>query len=360
MVEKHPSDTQLQLAEQCFDHNGIFHNNVLSLMDDCPTSLCGLGDESFALSEKILDFAVSKTGFVERGHHQLNNDYGFICETMPRLEIEERTSLDNGYMSCEQLLGRYCRSDISNLAKYNTIIEMLRNVVRTLMSRRTVKCGQALFMGFDSPWPAMLLRRESNPDEVWAWLAYRTCFNPYEIDFVRCDVARIVSQSTEGERLDESFRLRLQIGRSHGSTNMFPISDSMREFAVWYSQQDGNDWTCTIFFSYDVEDKRPCSLLLKPVHDQATSNITKVGFESLIKKQRPMEQDESGDLPPDLAVLMKRIGGKENKSQNQSRGKTKPTSKAVQQLPSEPKQQSNLSQNVQVQDLIYIYFLMMV
>lgn len=356
---EHLSNTQLQLAEQCFDRTGLSHDAVLGLMDECPTSLCGLGDESFAISEKILDFATSKTGFVESGHRQLNNDYGFICETMPRLEIEEQTSLDNGYMSCEQLLGRYCRSEISNLTKFNTVIAMLQNVVRTLMSRRTVKCGQTLFMGFDTLWPAMILRRESNPIQVWAWLVYRICFNPYEIDFVQCHVERIVSQSIEGERLDESFRLRLKFDRDHGSTNMLPISDSMREFAVWYSQQDGDDWTCSMFFSYDIEDKRPCSLLLKSVHDQAASNITKVGFESLIQNKRRMERNESGDLPPELAGLIKRIGGKENKSsQKQSGGKTKPASKPVQQLPSEPKPQSNLSQNVQVQIKEHCFLMM--
>ena len=343
--ERAQSSDEVAVVERCFANSSLTHD-ATGLLDNCNSSLCGLGDNEFAISQKLLEFAVSRKGFIQNSHSQFNTDHGSISEIVSELEIDERSSLDNGYMSCEQLLGRYCRTDIKDLAKYNNIVSMMQNVVRVLMSRRTVKCGQSFFLGMDVPWPVFLIRRESSPAEIKALLIYRVCFNPYEIDFIQCDVTRSLTVNDEAA-LEESFRLRLLFDRVVDSKIMLPSSESMRELAVWYSQQEGHDWNCQIFFDYDIEDKRPCTLLLTSRHEQAvTTTINRLSFESIIdeksKQRKEAQGDDDSSIPPSISGLLKRIGAKENKKDN-SDVKSKPVAKRVQQLPLLDDQPRNLS-----------------
>lgn len=344
--ERAQSSDEVAIVERCFA-NGSLTQDVNGLLDNCNSSLCGLGDNEFAISQKLLEFAVNMKGFIQNSHSQFHKDHGSICDMVPELEINEQSSLDNGYMSCEQLLGRYCRTDIKDLGKYNNIVAMLQNVVRVLMTRRSVKCGQTYFLGMDVPWPVFLVRRESSPEEIKALLTYRVCFNPYEIDFIQCDVTRSLTVNDEAVS-EESFRLRLLFDRTVDSKIMLPSSESMRELAVWYSQQEGDDWNCQIFFDYDIEDKRPCTLLLTSRHEQSvTTTINRLSFESIIDKKSKQRKGAHGEddsnIPPSLSGLLKRIGAKENKKENKGDAKSKPAAKPVQQLPLLDDQPRNLS-----------------
>ena len=323
----------LQVVERCLADGLLTTGEITQLLDDCPGSLCGLGDDEFAISDKLLDFAAKKTGFVEDGHKQLDREYGCICESVGDLSIDEKHSLDNGFKSCEQLLGRFCRCDIRNFSKYNGFIAMIQNIVRILLSRRSVKSGETVFMGMDVHWPVLLLRRDSCPTELFAWLTYRVCFNPYELDFVQCDVERKWGQCPGSEQ-DESFRLHLRFERPSGSNNMLPVSDSMRELAVWYSQQDGEDWSCSVYFSYDIANTRPCSIVLMPHHEHSSSAINCLSFEGLVsQKKQPKDSSDPDDpsLPSGLANMLKRIGGKPKENTNDN--KKKSSAKPVEQLP---------------------------
>ena len=317
-------------------------DDVIELINADKTSLHGIGDKEFAVSKSIVELATSQRAFIQRSHEQFNADHNSICEMVPDLKIDERTSLDNGFLSCEQFLGRYCRKDIGDMSKFQGSVEMLRNIVRLVMAHRSVRNGKTWHMGFDTYWPAILVFHDSIKEPL-GWVAYRFCFNPLEVDFIQCDVTCIESESGCDSESQQSWRLKLKFRDVPNSNLKLPCSDRMREFATWFSQQTGSDWCCKLYLRYDLDPGPPVSLILRPHHQSASSAINCMAFESLVHQEKEASKsvkrprtvtsalDESDDQATLLSCLQ-RLGVQKQK-QRQSQSSNKQTTKQVNQLP---------------------------
>lgn len=287
---------------------------LLDLVDSQHTSLHGLGDHDFPISEAILELAAQRKGFVQEGHRQLNREFGSICAKLPTaFVIDEQLSVDHGLKSCGQLLGRYCRRDIVDRAKYDAAVSMMRNLVRILMSLRTVKSGNTMHLGMDQPWPVIIIEDGTS---MFPFLSYRVSFNPYEIDFIHC---KAEPYEPEGMEVDAAFRpLRLHLlFETVATTNRrLPVSSTMRELAVWYSQLAGSDWTCRLFTKYELSESRPMTLILRAAHQASTSRIGTFSFEGLVPEHpraKTASQGKDSEAPEEfdfLRQLMQRMGGK--------------------------------------------------
>lgn len=316
------------------------HSNVLELLEQQPSSLHGLGDDKFAISEAIMSFLCDQKAFVSQTHSQFNLEQGSVCDKIPYdLEIDESKSIDkmNSILSCEQILGRFCKSDIADEAKYTSALGMLKNIVRVMKSHRSVKQGNTMHLGMDTPFPVILLRHGST---VYGWLATRLCFKPLEIDFIRCDLemshtkdfAMPESEYTEQVRLRPKFS-----DAAPGSSRLLPCADTMQELSVWYSQQNGNDWMCDLYLEYDLDPQRPVSLLLKADQVFASSTISLASFEQQVATQRRTTrgQDSADEFGlADANKLIKRIQSSNIKNTPSGSGSTQKTScKRSQTLP---------------------------
>ena len=318
-------------------------SRIVELLDLETCSLHGIGDNNYAIAEKLLESATEHTGFLQASHSQFHREHSSICEMVPDLNIDDRTSIDNGLMSCEMFLGRFCRKDIGSGEKYKAAISMLRNIVRITMNRRSVVCGKTFHLGMDNHWPVIVLRC-SESAELYGWLAYRICYNPYEIDFIKCAVDPFREMSDDGTEVEVLYLTPLFEPVNKDAAKHLPYTDSMTEFAVWYSQQQAPQWNASLYLAYDLEGM-PVQLVLRPQHETGSTLVSMLSFEHLVEPVRKKgrtdleNKDKDEAVPSDMLRLMKRLdsmsgsgGGTKTADSSQKKKKPVATAKAVDQL----------------------------
>ena len=234
------------------------------------SSLHGLGDSEFGVSEALLDRCLETCpGFVQCGHNQLRQAHGHVTEKVAEnFSVEEGDDIEQP-QCCEHLLGRYCLCDIKNTDVFIKAVEMVKGIARLMSKKRTVKLGKQWYLAAtsDTFWPIILLQTDK-PSTAYGRLATRICFNPLEIDWVHCQAE---------VKEDGVYTLKLVIeGHDAVDSVSYLKSDSMNEFAVWFSQNYKKGWSCKLFLSYDVEFD-PLMIRLKPSHGPTDAMLARTG-----------------------------------------------------------------------------------
>ena len=234
-------------------------NSAVASMITSSSSLHGLGDSEFGVSEAMVEYSLDRCpGFVQCGHNQLRQAHGHVTEKVAeRVLLEEGDDIEQPHC-CEHLLGRHCLCDIKNTDAFISAVEMVKEIARVMSKKRSIKLGKQWYLAptSDTMWPIVLLQTE-NPSTAYGRLAKRICFSPLEIDLLHCEV------DVKG---DGEYTLKLVTGSydALGSVSYLK-SDSMNEFAVWFSQNYKDGWSCKLYLLYDISFD-PLTIRLKPSH----------------------------------------------------------------------------------------------
>eukprot|EP00438_Fugacium_kawagutii_P036428 Skav236213 [mRNA] locus=scaffold98:251964:258203:- [translate_table: standard] len=204
-----------------------------------------------------------QSGFVNKGHSQFVACHGSVVDKCGDSFDSELQGDDHISMSkaCEHVLGRYCKMDIQNVTSFQHAIELNKAVARAMSLKRTVKLGKQVFL---APTPEtyfpIILIETSHEDaeqgsEVYGFLAYRIGFSPLEVDWIRCLV----------EKVDGSFWLQPKVDTFPDTSRLVFETDTMNEFAVWFSIHYQSTWKCKLFMSYEINTD-PLWMILTPQH----------------------------------------------------------------------------------------------
>ena len=307
--------------------------NLSSSISKNKHSLYGVGDNEFGVSETILDECLRIPKFIQQSDQQFVRQHSSVCNDAACFELEPTDELEN-FKSCQQLCGRYCRKDITNMGLFQRFVGLVKTIARIMGSRRTVKNGDLLFMSPACQLPVLLIETET---ALFARLACRVSLNPLEVDFICCDVQRIGNlpdQQCEDNPIE--YKVTLRFEHIDGSTRLSPGTDTMCELSVWLSNMfvDGAGHKFTLFIEYELHEHQDHVLLLRRAHKSSTtdspdeSSFSELLVEKTKKKCDMNEDDALSSISNILSVLDKK---------DKKKKRSQPNALALKSLTSKPK-----------------------
>eukprot|EP00435_Cladocopium_sp_Y103_P019107 s3494_g4.t1 len=246
--------------------------------------LHGLGDSKFGLSESIVQAAMQAPGFVKQSDLQFKSEHSTVCpEAIISLDDTDYVENDK---SCQQLCGRYCRSEVQHPDIFRNAIEMIKSVARVLASRRDVKNGNTIHLSPSARLPVLIIK---TPLGLFGRLACRVAFKPLEVDWIRCSVSNVAD--SDGNSL---LRVVLQFDTLSDSSRLCPCTDTMCELAIWISKifmmKDG--YGCTLYTDYELDEQHDHILLIRSEHESSsTTSMDEHSFKELVKEKHKEHKD---------------------------------------------------------------------
>lgn len=282
----------------------------MSLVDDLVSSrrgIHGFGDSDFAISEHLIESACQHVGFIEQSNKQFKLEHDSVTTKNTKgFDIDESRGVECS-QHCQRVFGRYCKSDIKDVTKFNNSVGLVKSIVRVLASKRTVKTGGAtLFMGPDTPWPVLLIHfghAQSSSESLQARLAFRVAFKPLEMDFVHLKQRSLGKDSEDGCLYFSIVYETLPCSRFN-----CPKVEMMNEFAVWFSQlQDGI--RCEVFWDYDVIEGHSVLRIRRNQHQCSSAlGIGEDSFASLLPaKEKPPADDPDVQALAFASIMLKHM-----------------------------------------------------
>lgn len=285
------------------------HLDAVQYLSQHGKGLHGLGDSEFAISKALVDAASAHTGFVQRFHDEFTMMHSSVADKCGSFRVDEKDELHN-YSSCQQLCGRFCRSDITNPTRFYSAMSMLRNIARLMNSKKDVKNGNAFFLSPSCQLPVLLI---TTPTDIFGRLVYRVSFNPLEVDFIHCSV------HTRGE----SFELKLLMNSMQRSTNLGPITDTMVECAIWLSLNSMDGWSYILFTSYDISVGTDFQIKLLPSHTSyCCEELSESNFSAALPARETRrslyDEDEATAVACEVLALLENKKRKPRSTQKKS------------------------------------------
>lgn len=290
---------QVQLA--LTDLNSILEDSeikTIKFLLQTGRGLHGFGSQEYGLSETIVEHASHTCGFVKRSQQQLRHEHSSVCSISQDLNFDIDTEDENMQNlishSCQQLCGRYCRSNIRKSEAFQQAVYLVKSIVRSMAKRRTVKLGKNWFLGPGptSFFPVMIV---SIDDNIYGFLACRISFKPQEVDWISCTVRKDV---------DQSLHCCLMFHQESGCYHR-PVCDTTNEFAVWFSQMYKPGISVQVFWQYKLVHPRrgDIELVLDSTHESVKTTLDNTDCNDLDELFCLQGGASSKDADPDASAV---------------------------------------------------------
>lgn len=296
--------------------------------------LHGLGDQEFGVSQALVEAMSERKGFVNDSDRQFQAAHAHVCDKeIPFTSVGTEDELE-ARKSCQELCGRFCRNDITDVTMFRNFVEMIKTIARIVSSRRDVKHGSTVFMSPTCKLPVLIIQ---TPNGLFARLSSRFSFSPLEVDWLHCNI-----EAGGASDDDVLYRVILTFHALDDSSYLCSSSDNMCELAIWLCRNfvAGPESKCQLFLNYDLDEHYDHILLLRS-HHLSSASVSPDGdsFHSLLvekQKKRPI-RDEDEEL--DSIGMMLSVLSDKNKKKKQGSSKQtgkKPISNALQLLAGRP------------------------
>eukprot|EP00435_Cladocopium_sp_Y103_P050485 s1547_g15.t1 len=257
-----------------------------SYLADHGKGLHGLADSEFAISEDLVKKAAKSAGFVSKSHALFHGEHSHVVDKV-QLELRREDELQS-LQCCQNLCGRYCKTEIKKVSLFHRVVDMVKSVGRILAKKRDIRNGNVYHLSPTCKLPVLLV---STPSGAYARLVCRVSLNPLDIDFQHCHVCQV----------DDTYHLTLQFERLPASSNMCPLIDEMTEFAIWFTEMWDDTEGCRVqlVMDYELDDNRDDVLVIRGHH--ALCDAEEIG-ESSFKQLLCHDGGAPKQLPEDAAM----------------------------------------------------------
>ena len=285
----------------------------------------GLGDQEFGVSRAIVESLSERTGFVNDSDRQFQATHSQVCDNEVSFSLVSAGDDIEQRKSCQELCGRFCRKDITDVTLFRNFVEMIKSIARIVSSRRDIKHGNTVFMSPTCKLPVLIIQ---SPTGLFARLSSRFCFSPLEVDWLHCGI------EVGGASEDVLYRVTLTFNKLADSDSSYlcPSSDNMCELAIWLCRNfvTGPEFKCQLFLDYDLDEHYDHILLLRSDHLSSTS-VSPDGdsFRALLnqkdKKRRIQDEDEELNSVGMMLSVLSNKNKKKPQGSRQSSNKTPST-----------------------------------